>query len=112
MEGNTDRTIVKKAPESQFSEPLPDLQIAGLLSGEQLGLALAVSLSMLPPGPFHPVPGNCSFTEAELTLRLQESRAGAGHRAASGPTVRTEFDGPDPRSVSGTGRAGSQGRQS
>lgn len=49
VEGNTYRTIVKQVW-SQFSEPLPDLQIAGLLSGEQLGVPPSGSLLILPPG--------------------------------------------------------------
>lgn len=37
--------------------------------------------------------------QAELTLRLQYSGAGTGHRATSGCTVRTEVSGPDTRVI-------------
>lgn len=51
VEGNTYRTTVKQFW-GQYLEPFPDLPIiAGLLSGEQLGTALSVSLSRLPPDP-------------------------------------------------------------
>lgn len=72
---------------------------AGLFPGTQMNVALARSSQVpgLAPG------------QAELSLRLEYSGGGAGHRAISGFTVSTEVCEPDIRHL--TGITGSQGRQ-
>lgn len=64
--GNTYRTTVKRVW-SQFPEPLPGLQIAGLLSGEWMDMAPTGSLCILPPGPWW-VSGQAELTPAGLEL--------------------------------------------